>query len=256
MNEVREYLEKIGLDAQTAKTYIALTELGPASVLQLAKKTNISRTQMYRCLEQLTQVNLVSAEQLNYGTLFRHLPLDNIDTLLSDRQAQTAALLAQLEPMLALMQQFQGNSAPQATTSHYYGLAGLKQVNWNLTKAKNEFRVFEVVHINQHLDPAFSRRCRERYIERGLTTYDLTNATEINARDIEPFAPSRTFYRHIDRSVLAINFEVYIYNNTVTLLDYNKQNMHALEIHHPLLHAMIHQLFEAMWRQGTTLNIR
>lgn len=250
-----DYLGSVGLELAAAHTYVALFELGPASALQLAKHSGTSRTQVYRHLEQLTQFGLVSAEQLNYGTLFRALPLENIDALLTDRQAQLKKQRTQLEAMTALMQQLSGSSGPTATTNHYYGLAGLKQVNWNLTKAQNEFRVFEVAHINQHLDEAFARRCRERYIEQGLTSFDLTNATEVIAKNIEPFAPARTHYRHIDRQVLAINFEMYIYNQTVTLLDYSKQNMHALEIHHPLLHSMMRQLFDAMWRLAKPLEI-
>jgi hypothetical protein len=43
---------------------------------------------------------------------------------------------------------------------------------------------------------------------------------------------------------LAINFEVYIYNDVV-----------ALEIHHPTLHQMMRQFYEAMWQRGQPLEI-
>ncbi len=77
----------------------------------------------------------------------------------------------------------------------------------------------------------------------------------VKAADIEPFAPARTHYRHIDPQVLTINFELYLYNDTVTLLDYHKDTMQAIEIHHPTLHTMMTQLFEAMWNLGEPLEI-
>ena len=253
---VQKYLQVLGVEPETTALYLELTKLGPASALQLAKNTKISRTQVYRHLEELQNKGLVSTEQLSYGTLFRTLPIDNIEALIAQREAETAAIKRNLGSMTELMQQLAGASGPKATVQHYYGLAGLKQVNWNLTKAEKEFRVFEAAHLSQHLDKAFARRCRERYIERELTSYDLTNATSVTGAELEPFEPSRSFVRSIDPEVLTINFEAYMYNDVVTLLDYSKEQQLALEIHHPALKSMMQQLFDATWAQATPLVIQ
>jgi sugar-specific transcriptional regulator TrmB len=252
---LQAYLARLDIEAVATRIYIELFTLGPVSALQLAKATKISRTQVYRHLETLQHQGLVSSEQLSYGTLFRALPLQNLEAAIADREATTAALKNDLGAMSELLQHLSGSSGPTATTQHYYGIAGLKQANWNLTKADQEYRVFEVAHISQHLDKAFARRYRERCIERQLTSYDLTNSTSITAAEIEPFSPSRTHYRHIPPEILAINFEVYIYNDVVALLDYQKGHEHALEIHHPTLHQMMRQLYETMWQLGQPLEI-
>jgi hypothetical protein len=184
------------------------------------------------------------------------LPLENLDALIANREAETAAIKRNLGSMTELMQQLAGAAGPKATTQHYYGLAGLKQVNWNLTKAENEFRVFEVAHLSQHLDKAFARRCRERCIEQKLTSYDLTNASAVSAGEVEPFDTSLAHYRHIDKEILTINFEAYIYNDIVTLIDYSQDQQLALEIHHPALKAMMQQLFDSVWAQATPLEIQ
>lgn len=253
---ISKYLAKLGLEPETTQVYIELVKHGHSSALQLAKATGISRTQVYRHLEALQQCGLVSAEQLSYGTLYRPLPLENIEGLLANREAETAAIRRNLAGMVQALQLIAGGSGPKATVQHYYGLSGLKQVNWNLTKADKEYRVFEAAHLSQHLDRAFARRCRERGIERGLTSYDLTNATSVKRSEIEPFEPTRTFLRHVDPEILTITFEVYIYNGTVTLLDYAQENQMAMEIHHPSLHAMMRQLFDAVWTTATPLEVQ
>lgn len=253
---VQKYLQVLGIEPEATVAYLELTKLGPSSALQLAKATKISRTQIYRHLEELQAKGLVSAEQLSYGTLFRVLPLENLDALIANREAETAAIKRNLGSMTELMQQLAGASGPKATVQHYYGLAGLKQVNWNLTKAEKEFRVFEVAHLSQHLDKAFARRCRERYMERGLTSYDLTNATSVKSSEIEPFEASQTFLRHVDPEILTINFEAYMYNDVVALVDYSKEQQLALEIHHPALRAMMQQLFDSVWAQASPLEIQ
>jgi len=252
---IKKYLGKLGIEVDSVAVYLELVKQGYASALQLSKATNISRTQIYRHLETLQQNGLASAEQLSYGTLYRPMPIENIEGLLANREAETAAIRRNLSAMTSALQAIAGGSGPKATVQHYYGLAGLKQANWNITKANGEYRCFEAAHLSSHLDQAFARRHRERCIEKGLTSYDLTNATSVRAREIEPFEPSKTFVRHIAPEVLTINFEVVLYNNIVLLLDYSKENSMAVEIHHPAMNAMMTQLFNAMWAQATPLEI-
>jgi sugar-specific transcriptional regulator TrmB len=255
-NILKKYLEKLGIEPATTAVYLELAKQGHSSALQLAKLTKISRTQVYRHLEALGTFGLVSAEQLSYGTLYRALPLENIEGLLANREAETAAIRRNLDSMAKFVQNLAGGDKPAAAkVRHYYGIAGLKQANWNLTKANKEYFVFEAAHVNQHLDKAFARKLRERFLEMGLTGYDLTNDTTVRLKDLEPVDVERAFVRHIDPEILTINFEMYIYNNTVTLLDYREGHEMAIEIQHAILHAMMRQLFDAMWAQATPLKI-
>jgi len=252
---ISTYLEKIGIEPDATRVFIALTTDGPSSALQLAKQTNISRTQVYRHIEALQQHGLVSAEQLTYGTLYRALSLENIEGSIANREAETAAIRRNLSSMVQALQTLAGGSGPKATVQHFYGLAGLKQVNWNLTKAKGSFSVFEAARLSQHLDQAFARRCREQCISRGIHTRDLTNALTIKRKEVEPIDRSLSEYRHIDPDLLAITFEMYIYNDVVTLLDYQKGHEMAIEMHHPSFNHMMQQLFNAMWTVSMPLEI-
>ncbi len=252
---IKKYLSKLDIDPEAVTVYLELVKTGYSSALQLAKATDISRTQIYRYLESLQTMGLVSAEQLSYGTLYRPMPIENIEGLLANRDAETAAIRRNLNAMAAALQTIAGGSGPKASVQHYYGLAGLKQANWNITKANKEYRCFEAAHLSSHLDQAFARRHRERCMERQLTSYDLTNSRSVRAKEIEPFEPSRIFIRHISPDILTINFEVVLYDDTVLLLDYTEQNSMAVEIHHPTLNTMMTQLFDAMWAQAAPLVI-
>ncbi len=253
---IQKYLATLGIEPETTTVYIALVQMGYSSALQLAKATNISRTQIYRYLESLQHSGLVSAEQLSYGTLYRPLPLENLEGLIADREAETAALRRNLNGMTQALQQLAGGTGPKATVQHFYGIAGLKQANWNLTKANGEYRVFEAAHINQHLDKAFARRHREQCIAKGIHTYDLTNNTVASLKELEPVDLHLSQARHIDPEILTINFEMYIYDDIVTLLDYQAGHEMAIEMHHPSYKAMMQQLFDAMWAIATPLEIK
>ncbi len=115
---ITKYLGKLGIEPEAVTVYLELVKHGHSSALQLAKVTNISRTQVYRHLESLQQNGLVSPEQLSYGTLYRPLPLDNIEGLLANREAETAAIRRNLEAMTTALQAIAGGgSGPKATVS-------------------------------------------------------------------------------------------------------------------------------------------
>lgn len=253
---IQKYLAQLGLSADTSNVYVQLMKLGPSSALQITRVVSKPRTQVYRELETLQNHGLVSAEKMSYGTLFRALPLENIEGTLANREAETASMWRDLSSMSQLLQGIVGMKGEKAKVQHYYGLAGLKQVNWNLTKAKKEYRVFEARHLSQHLDPIFAKRCREKYIENGLTSYDLTNEKVHNKKDLEPVDLSRAKIRYIDPKILDIKFEMYIYNDVVTLLDYSGESQMALEIHHASLSAMMKQLFDSIWGRGIDVTLQ
>jgi hypothetical protein len=136
---------------------------------------------------------------------------------------------------------------------HYSGPAGLKEVSWNLSKAQNEFRVFETAQVKTKRDVAFARRCREQYAAHGLYARYLTNAEKVTLKEVEPMDPAYVQYRHVDPMTLSISCDMYIYNDVVTLVNYARAT--ATEITHPPLSLMLRQLFDASWMAATALQI-
>jgi hypothetical protein len=250
---IKKYLGRLGIEPEAATLYIELSRNGYSSALQLAKGTGISRTQVYRLLEGLQQIGLVGGEQLSYGTLYRALPLENVGPLLGEREAETAAIRGDLGVMTDMLRALAGGTGPEAAVRHYSGMSGLKEVSWNLGKAQKEFRVFESAQAKNQRDPAFARRCREHYTARGLYERYLTNAEKVTAKEVEPLDPAYVQYRHTDPMVLAISFDLYIYNDIVTLVDYKHAT--ATEMTHPPLSMMLQQLFDALWALATPLQI-
>lgn len=63
-------LRKIGFSDKEAKVYVALLELGKASVRQIAAKSKVNRATTYVVLEALTKRGIVSTVEENKKTLF------------------------------------------------------------------------------------------------------------------------------------------------------------------------------------------
>lgn len=255
--QVEQYLIELGLNQGVAKLYLELARTHQPSVLGLAKSLNISRAQVYRQLDILCVYNLVSMEKLSHGTIYRALPLDNMESIIEDRQANLDKAKRDLDTMTQMMREFVAHEDDQSVVRHYYGVNGLKQANWNLTKAKNKYYVFESASLQEHFsfDLQFAYRCNERFAQRQLVSYDLTNNSHPRLEDMVPLDITRVNYRYLDPAVLTINFEIYLYNDTLTLLEYDPSNRHAIEITHPILFRMMRQLYDIAWQMGTPIKL-
>lgn len=249
------YLRQLELTEAESQIFLLLATRGPLTAVQASKQSKLPRTQVYRHIDKLVGLNIANSEKLSYGTLYSALPLKNLEARLEEQALRASKLQKQLPALDSLVKTISGSEHSKETgVKHYYGLAGIKQANWNLTKATSEFRVFEQKHISEHIrDPVFTKRLREKYIENKLKSFDLTNNTKLSLKDTEPLDLSLSKTRHIDQSVIDISFELYIYDSTVTLLDYTPEKMMAVEITNPNLAKMMTQMFDAFWALGKDL---
>lgn len=257
LKTVQKYAQKLGITDDALLVYAELRKFGHRSALELSRSTKMPRTQVYRLLDELKGFGLVSAEQLSYGTLFRSLPFSNLEAVVAAKEADLLAVKRQMPSIEGFFNTLAGadTDEPKAAVRHYYGMAGVKQVTWNILKAKDKFCVFEVSHLSAFADKAFTRHHREEVIKRGLKSYDLTNDNFAQKKDLEPLNEKTSFLRYVPKDILDIQFEVILYNDVVALLDYKNNSPMALEIHHPALKTMMQQLFDTMWAQAQPIKI-
>lgn len=250
-----EYLGRAGFERDAARVYHTLLHHRRPSILKIAKTLGISRSRIYQHIALLQERGLVSAEQLSYGTLYRALPLENIERFIAERETEVKVLRGQFDAMSLAVQSLMSEQETAPTIKHYYGQSGLKQASWNLSKAAGEYRAFITAHLGQHFDKAFANRWNQRILEAGITTYDLTNAEYAINSLVTPFDIRQTYFCRIDPAIFTIEFEVYIYNNMITLLDFKPDSLHAVEIQNPPLFIMMRQIFDVMWNLGTPISV-
>lgn len=243
-------LKSYGVDQEAGTIFLLLLQKGPQTALQLARDSEISRTQVYRILETLEKQQLVSVDKMPHKSLFQAMPYQNLEGLIESKEARLRTLRNSLTDTFGMLQAVSGKKEFESKVLHYSGLEGLKQVNWNLTRAEKEYRVYEVAHLSQFLDKKFAERCREKTLKKRTKTYDLTNILKHKRTDLEPMDTSLAELRYIDPAILDIKFEMYIYNDVVTMLDYSKNDIFCIEIYHETLSKMQKQIFDVLWSQA------
>ncbi len=248
--EIEQKLANFGLNEETVRLYIGLLETGPQGIVAITRKLGIGRNVAYRLIEELQEKQLVSVAEKSFGKEYSALGPTALEGLIARREAQTAGMRASLDGVVAGLHALVGTDK-KTKIVHYEGIEGLKQVNWNLTKAKKEFRVFELSHVSDYLDKAFSEKVRHIWGEKKITSYDITNRKSLDRPTDElDYWRNYSKYRYVEKSVLDIKFEMFVYNNVVTLVDYKTDKPQAVEIYNQYLADLQKQLFDAIWGQG------
>lgn len=254
--KVLRYLEELGCSREQGLAYLALVSSGPQSVLGLSRKLRTGRTKLYPLLDTLVAKQLVVAHARHYGTTYEALPASSLEFLVAEAESKAAHLRSALPAAAQLIDQLAPPALKGTQVMEYRGIDGLKQVNWNLTKAKERFLVFERANLDQHvnINVQFAEKLRFFWAASKIASYDITNNphSQIKTKCIEYKKHySKTVY--VAPDIFKIQFESYIYNDCVTLVKYEKPDLVAVEIHNADFARQQEQLFWVIWKMGRRL---
>ena len=132
MEKITKNLEKLGLAGKEIDAYLALLKLKSASVIQLAKATNLKRTTVYHCLESLIGKNLVTTVVKNDKKLYvAEDPKEALGNLLKEKQDTVHEVVPELKNIFGI-----GLSQPEIKI--YRNVAGLQKLFEDLLKSQEK----------------------------------------------------------------------------------------------------------------------
>lgn len=95
--KLTDIITQAGLNEREAQAYLALLELGEATISQISHRSGIERTYCYDIVEALVKKNLASAVPKNGRRRYQAANPETLARLLEDRLAAVRAGLSQLE---------------------------------------------------------------------------------------------------------------------------------------------------------------
>jgi sugar-specific transcriptional regulator TrmB len=254
--EIKKYLTAYGLSLDQAKVYLELLEK-PLSHLELARRTGINRTKVYRIADDLERLSLVKMEQLDSGKLLAASDPKNLEVGLVTKEEELKLKKSVLEKVLPdLSKIFSGDGGElKFSVRTYEGVSGMKQMLWNELETKGEILVFGSGTLE---DLVGSRRWAEAHRQRTLDVdYKIR---EINNRAKKPikFTVNEKFLenferRHIDESILDLEQQITIYNDVVGILHWRDDQKVGVEIRNRAFANSMRQMFEMYWEVAEAL---
>ncbi len=102
----RESLQKMlvraGLSDAEAAVYLAMLELGPATVLQIARQSGVKRTTIYPVVEALRAKGLVSVQEVGFKRRFAAEDPSRLDRILEEQKLALKSFFPELSALYSL----------------------------------------------------------------------------------------------------------------------------------------------------------
>lgn len=167
LNELRD----AGLSDNEAKTYLAMLELGPATILQIAAKAGINRPTAYVQVESLKRRGLVTVQTKGKRSLFVPESPAQLESML-ERQAKDVELrkerLSGALPELTAMYNL-GELKP--VVRFFEGIAGLRKMQDDFLKSREKV-LYGISNLDQVLKvfPQQRKEYTAMRIAKGIRT--------------------------------------------------------------------------------------
>lgn len=253
---IRNYFEKMGLEAEMADLYLTLHAYGPQTITALARLAKVERTRVYRLLDRLTSSNLVEVESQYKRVILHAAPIMNLQILLAQREQE----VRNLQDELHLIHNKLNNTPHNHLTrvQFYRGEEGNKQMFWNQTKAKNETLciLYETMQTRTNLTffERWVRKCNERGQKfRGLVgphfmeTLQAWYGTHSNER-LEHWES-----RYLPPDVYPITHSTITYDDILGYYNWRDGEVFGVELYNQEIADAQRQTFEMLWEKGVPI---
>jgi sugar-specific transcriptional regulator TrmB len=261
---LKNYFEKLGLGNEEYQIYSTLLRIGRMSVLQIAKETNISRTNTYRLLEKLVIKGVVEELLDNKHKVYEAGDVSTLDLLIKHKEVELDYLHKYLPQVSQFLQGNKNIDQPGTKVVFYRGVEGIKQLAWNVIQTKTEWVAYTSSSfkkiVGEKYDKKFAEELKLRKVQwRELISdgyfesLDKTSSDE--ADDLYGFAhPGQAFVRYIPKETLDITHVSDIFDDVVSFQSWYNGDIYGVEIYNKELNRTQRQLFEIVWQIALPYN--
>lgn len=253
-NDILLNLHRLGLSADQCKVYLELLS-GPKSHLEIARKTGVNRTKVYRIADELIKRGLITEERADSGHQLAASDPANLEIVLTTEEEKIKAqrtLLSQTLPHLQTM--FESGDKPADSdflVNTYEGVDGFKQMLWNELKTKGEILIFGSGTIQDLIkSPRWAEKHRLKTMEAGYTIREILNpdGKPFEFTNNQEFVEKTYQRREIAGDTLPLGHQMCIYNNTVALYNVHGDQKVGVEVINKSFADMQRAVFERYWK--------
>lgn len=236
-------LKQIGLEEKEAKVYLAALELGPTSIQNLAKKSNIKRSTVYEMIKNLKKSGLLSETTKGKRKLIIASDPENLKRSLKTKEQ----LLNEIMPELKSINNTD-HIKPKIT--FYEGKDGFQKIYRDTlnTKEKIIYAIAPAKLIVDIVGEDFSNKYVEDRAKKNIRTkliHITSNMAEYKYLDPKSFEPLLRDVRFTPADLI-FNNAIVIFGNSVAILS-NKKEGFAFVVESPDYAQSMKMFYDLLW---------
>jgi len=237
--DVKEALEKFGLNHKEIKVYLSLLELGTATASDISKKTKILRQTVYDVILSLTQKGLIAYVAKSGKKYFEAARPDTFKYILKEKEIAIDEVLPKLESL-------QKMNKVKPKVEFYEGAEGLKTIYNDIIKnakvlyeygnAENFVKVLKLYFIENYIQRRVEAKIKLKLItEKEKATKDISKTNKKILRETRSLP--------IMKDIKTLN---YIYANKFVIITLT-ENPIGVIIENTEISEAQKKIFETLW---------
>lgn len=241
MTDFSSLLKAIGLSSSETKVYLAALTHGPSTVLDLAKRANLSRPATYDAIESLTKKGAISSFLHGKRSRYTAESPERLLALAESESRKMSSTLREFADAMGDLKLLQGGERP--TVKFFEGVEGLRAIAEDLI-ATNPERTEEIANLDA-VKEIFSGEELKR-IQNVLIKLKARGRALLGG--VTPVARVG-----VEARVLPSEYKFYgdlvIYGNKVALITF-KGKLIGVVIENPVIADTMRALFDVAWRSA------
>ncbi len=253
-SELNEFLKNLNLSPEEIKIFQVLSSFGSLPILQIAKKTNIPRTTLYRMMESMKKKGLVEEVVDEHRVKYKTTGLTNLEMMVKTKEEETQKLKSLLPSVSNLLMGIVETKQPETEVKFYKGQEGIRQMVWNTLKADKYVQGYTYRTILEIVGEEFADNWKVEFYARGLSGRDIYSDEYLKSvnRTKPILTPTDTGWesRYFPDTQLLVDHQIDIYDNVVSFYNWYKGDIFGVEIYNEKVARLQKQIFEILWGLG------
>jgi len=245
-------LQRMGLTRDESAIYVELLQ-EPQTHLQLSYATGVNRTKVYRIIDHLQRKSLVSKRVDDRGTFLVASDPSSLEVALIADEQKLKQRREALKNIVPALSRIQSSDMRDFVVRTYDSEAGLRQMCWHELSTKGELLSLGNGTIEQQAsDKDWASEHRKKQVAAGYKTREIINrdytTDELPELAAQELIQSRLYrYRTLPTSVLNMESQTVIYNDTVGIYHWKQAKKVGIEIISATYANTLRQIFEQYW---------
>jgi len=246
-------LQKVGLQENEAKIYLALVELGETTVIPLAKKSGLPRTTCYVVLDRMVKKGLASQVTNGAHTYFSAASPEKINEIAITNEQRATIQRKVAEGLIPKLLQIIQKSPKGPKIQYFIGRKGARTIFEDLLSS-DEVKDFYIGSLDSCVNLVGERFIKDwvkRRIKAGIFSHGIrAQQNEILATT---FKSGRRKFREIRLAPEGLEFPSYLclYGRKIAVIT-DEDGGFGFIIESEKINAMFKSMFKILWQNSTT----
>jgi HTH-type transcriptional regulator, sugar sensing transcriptional regulator len=244
--KVTNQLKNLGLSDNEAKVYMAMLELGSATVLEISAKAGVNRPTTYVQIESLKKMGLASTQTKGKKQLFIAESPEQLESIIDRQKTELEQKKEELQKFLPELTSLFNLSDSKPQVRFFEGKEGILKIQGEFLKSKADFiygisDFDSVMELFPNFSSAYSSKRAQKRIPSKLI-YTSSKGDFLKEADKEFLRESK----YVPKDRLSLGSDITIFGDKIAIMAL-KGKISGVVIEHKEMADSLRSVFELLW---------